>query len=196
MKKLTFLAFAFIPMLAFADICSNISVSYEGLIEQLERNARDAILLTDNSGEQNAIIESFQNQAAQLQAERDAALASAGCYPIPPIEPPVTDPTDPPVTDPTDPPINPNDPPATDPTEPPGENPIDPSQSSCHDELSLLAQQMKDLGKSGKEIMEAVKKQAHESRCNFGLFNAGGRVPSHLIGKHRSRPLGGGGGRP
>lgn len=196
MKKLTKLLISMVPLAspAYADLCGDLTQNYVQRMTQLQNDTNAALSQTTDPAEQTAIRQSFQMQLAMLQAEKEAALTSAGCN-TPPPPPPPTDPTNPP-TDPTNPPTDPTNPP-TDPTDPtdPGTTPTDPTDptdpgtpptdpgtpptnpgggtcnpNNCYQELKEYAEQLKAQGVRGRDLMERVKCKARELDCNFGSW--------------------------
>ncbi len=167
---------------AFADLCGDLTNNYTQRMQQLQNDTNAALSQTTDPAEQSAIRQSFQLQLAQLNAEKDAALTSAGCNtPTPPPPPPPTpDPSTPPGTDPstppnTDPGTTPT-PPGTDPSTPPntdpGTTPTPPGSNcppnNCMQELKDFAEQLRCQGVRGRDLMERVKCKARELGCEFG----------------------------
>jgi hypothetical protein len=122
MKRNTFLVLmllAFAPAAVFADICSDLTASYQLKITQLTADKDGALAGTSDPFLREAILSSYQMQLDQITMEMKATLASypecnGGGVVVDPNDPP-TDPNDPP-TDPNDPPTDPNDP--NDPNDP------------------------------------------------------------------------------
>ncbi len=198
---------------AFADLCSDLTANYAQRMMQLQSDTNAALSQTTDPAEQSAIRMSFQMQLAQLEAEKDAALTSAGCNtPVPPPTDPGTPPTDPttPPTDPTTPPTDPGtgptpptDPgtpptdPGTPPTDPgtpptdPGTPPTNPGGSNCpttncFQELKDYAEQLKCQGFRGRDLMDRVKMKANELGCGFGYGR--GSNPHHGYTKPQRGP--------
>lgn len=193
---------------AFADLCSDLTNNYAQRMMQLQNDTNAALSQTTDPAEQAAIRQSFQMQVAQLEAEKEAALTSAGCNtPTPPPPPPTdpgTPPTDPgtpptdPGTPPTDPGTTPTDPgtpptdPGTPPTDPgtpptdPGTTPTPPGSNcppnNCFQELKDYAEQLKCQGFRGRDLMDRVKMKANELGCGFGYGR--GSNPHHGYKKH------------
>src|SRR4051812_27636957 len=112
-KIIISLFIAFLPALAYADLCTDLTRTYAERIQRLRMDTDAALAQTVDASEQQAIRASYDMQFSQLQMEMTASLTSAGCNPLPPVDP-GTPPSDPgvPPSDPGTPPSDPGTPPS------------------------------------------------------------------------------------
>ncbi|OGR84316.1 MAG: hypothetical protein A2901_03150 [Elusimicrobia bacterium RIFCSPLOWO2_01_FULL_54_10] len=191
MKKifLTVISTLSLATFVYADICSDLTDSYNRLMTQLSNDTNLALSMTTDPAEMAAIRQSYEIQLSMLQAQKESSLISAGCTSN---VPPVTDPTEPPTTDPTTDPTDPTDPPEIDPTptDPPVEDPNLPpgddggpvvTGPNCREQLQAYACQLKAQGMKGRDLVFRLREKAVELQCD--LRNYKGQANRGLIGR-------------
>lgn len=141
----------------WADVCTDLTAQYTGLISFLDQQTQAAISQTTDPAEQQALLESYQMQKTALESELSASLAAANCTGT--VTDPGTGTTDP-GTGTTDPGTGTTDPGTTD----PGTGPTDPGTTDPG------AGTPPPMG--CEELMSQIRTQAQLLSLNKG-FSAG-----------------------